>query len=226
MSLYSENQRNQKQTASKYLGKYNRKIRRLDSKMKVSDGYSGLEKALTETDKKYLKDMLKEEIREKKSQIDYESPQIEVILNNGSDFVLPVTKSNIKSRDSFAYMLYTYFQDSSRKEDKFGNYIIVKASEKDVYRLTGNISKIQALRNVTVANGFSFDYSRFPKNGGGGKKPNNKLRELSEEDKQRICELREKGVIDSEKIKEELGLKCGKMQIAGVIAAYARKKEV
>lgn len=227
MSLYNENQRNQKLTALKYLDKYNRKITRLDNKRGILDNYSALEKALKEASSKELKDMIKKEIEKKKSQGMDESPQIEVILNQETDFVLPVAKSNLRDMGSFAYTLYSYFQASNKEESKFGHYIIVKASGKYASNLIKNISKVPSLKNVTVAEGFSFGYSGCPKKSRAKiKTTRNDLAKLSEKNKQMIFKLRAKGETDSYKIKEKLGLMCGIMQIAGVIAAYARKNEV
>lgn len=224
MSLYNENQRNQKLVVLKYLNKYNGRIARLDGKRGTLDDYSTLEKALKETNSRDLKEMLKKEIQKKKSKGTNESPEIEVILNQGTDFVLPVTKSDIRSMGSFAYTMYSYFQNSNKEEDRFGNYLVIKTSGRDASNLAKNISKAPGLKNVTVAGRFNFEYIRCPRGKHKGRKASNNLGRLSDRDKQSIYELREKGETDSYKIKEKLGLKCGTMQIAGIIAAYARKK--
>lgn len=224
MSLYNENQRNQKLTALKYLNKYNKRITRLDNKINSLNDYSVLEKAIRKVNSPELKDMLREEIQNKKSKVYDQTPHIEVILNQGTDFIIPVTKSNIKNSNSFSYTLYSYFQNTHRSESKFGNYIVVKSSEREAYNLAKNISKLYNLKNVAVTGGFNFEYSPFPRNGHARSISSKKITPLSENEKKRIRKLYSKGVIDSHKIKEKLGLDCRIMQVAGVIAGCSRNK--
>lgn len=222
MSVEEENQRIQKRIALKALYKCNRILSNMGVSTRARD-YSELER-ITRGFNPVVIDLAKREFNRVYSEKPTKECTIDVVINRDKEIVLPITRTDLKTKDSAAYVLYSSIGGGkSYNERIFADYIVLDVPKNSVNEALRTLSRACEGVNVNIARGFNFETTRSPNRSyvkAVTKKEGMPYREISDEDKTKIKELCDRGIWKSRDMMSYLSREYGVMQIAGVIATY------